>query len=275
MKYSETVDTLLPAMAAAKALAPSFKKDTDGHKYKYADLDQVVESFKQYFAPQGLYFQQGTDDESGSPEVVKLITRIWHIESGQWMESSVTSNVDKFVGPQGVGSAMTYLRRYALATMMGVATDDDDGAAAGGKGQQRNQQRPQQQAQQQRPANQQHQQAPQNQQRPPQAAQQPQTQAHPQPQQQPAPPPQQVPPQAQAPLPPNIAALPPEDQAYAMAFTQACAEMKTTVKQVLRHFGVDKLSSVHPKHRDDTVAAIRTLDVDPETGDIIPTNLGG
>jgi hypothetical protein len=63
--------------------------------------------------------------------VVSVVTRILHA-SGQWMEDGVSTMLPTG-DPQSVGSAITYLRRYALQSVAGVAADDDDGEAAHGR----------------------------------------------------------------------------------------------------------------------------------------------
>jgi hypothetical protein len=70
-----------------------------------------------------------------SPEaldgVVSVETRLLH-SSGQWM-AGVLSCTMKDASPQSVGSAITYLRRYALLSFAGIAPTDDDGEAAHGR----------------------------------------------------------------------------------------------------------------------------------------------
>ena len=56
------------------------------------------------------------------------MTRLMHA-SGQWIEGE-TPILNKDNNPQAFGSAMTYAKRYALAAIVGVATDDDDGQVA-------------------------------------------------------------------------------------------------------------------------------------------------
>jgi hypothetical protein len=63
--------------------------------------------------------------------MVHVTTLLSHT-SGQWMQSCVSSPIGK-ADSQGVGSAITYLRRYSLAAVAGVAQEDDDGNAASGK----------------------------------------------------------------------------------------------------------------------------------------------
>jgi hypothetical protein len=57
------------------------------------------------------------------------VTTILTHASGQWLRGAVTANA-RGPGPQEIGSAVTYLRRYALAAMVGVAAGDDDDAEA-------------------------------------------------------------------------------------------------------------------------------------------------
>jgi len=57
-----------------------------------------------------------------------LTTIISH-ESGEYIAETMSVPVSK-VDPQGAGSAITYMRRYALAAVVGVVQADDDGNAA-------------------------------------------------------------------------------------------------------------------------------------------------
>jgi len=52
--------------------------------------------------------------------------------SGEWISGELEMNPVKN-DPQGIGSAITYARRYTLAGIAGIATEDDDGNAASGK----------------------------------------------------------------------------------------------------------------------------------------------
>jgi hypothetical protein len=65
---------------------------------------------------------------SSDPEMVSVVTVLGH-KSGQWMRGTLTMRPVKS-DPQGIGSALTYCRRYALAAVAGVAPEDDDGNAA-------------------------------------------------------------------------------------------------------------------------------------------------
>src|SRR5947199_89664 len=79
-------------------------------------------TIKPVMAKHGLSFSQ-------MPEGDGLTTIIMHV-SGEWMQA--TANLElKGHTPQDQGSAITYMRRYALSAALGLATeDDDDGNAA-------------------------------------------------------------------------------------------------------------------------------------------------
>jgi hypothetical protein len=64
---------------------------------------------------------------------VQVISTLAHAESGEWIKGVLTIKPVK-ADPQGIGSALTYARRYALCAMVGIAPDDDDdGEAAMGR----------------------------------------------------------------------------------------------------------------------------------------------
>jgi len=95
-------------------------------KSRYADLKSVVSASRPYLAAQGLCVIQRTmPDENGG---AYLYTRLGHT-SGQWMESKMPIKPAKN-DIQGIGSYITYLRRYMYSSMVGVVTGDDDGEAA-------------------------------------------------------------------------------------------------------------------------------------------------
>lgn len=60
---------------------------------------------------------------------IGLVTKLTHAESGQWQSSFIVAPLPKN-DPQGMGSALTYCRRYALTAMLGIVTEDDDAEGA-------------------------------------------------------------------------------------------------------------------------------------------------
>jgi len=103
-------------------------KDAKNPQFKstYADLSSVIDAVKPALNEAGIIFLQmpaPSDRDS-----IALTTRLIH-ESGEWIESTATCPLQKH-DPQGYGSACTYLKRYSLASAVGLYQDDDDGNAA-------------------------------------------------------------------------------------------------------------------------------------------------
>lgn len=136
MKTSETITALAAALAKAQALVKGALKDAQNphFKSKYADLASIWEACREALTSNGLSVVQGgaevTPAVAGGSVVIH--TRLIH-SSGQWIESCLSAPMQQ-ANAQGVGSTVTYLRRYALAAMVGVAPDDDDGEASVGRG---------------------------------------------------------------------------------------------------------------------------------------------
>jgi len=96
-------------------------------KSKYADLSEVWEAIREPLTSNGLSIIQAPESINGE---VKLVTLLLHT-SGQYIETELTLKPVK-ADPQGMGSAITYGRRYALQSIIGLAPEDDDGNSASG-----------------------------------------------------------------------------------------------------------------------------------------------
>jgi hypothetical protein len=128
MKTSESISKIAPALLAAqKQITFAAKDATNPHfKSKYADLPSVIDACKPALNSAGIAFMQ-TAGESADARLV-LTTRLLH-ESGEWIEGTASCPLPKS-DPQGFGSAMTYLRRYGMAAIVGLYQEDDDGNGA-------------------------------------------------------------------------------------------------------------------------------------------------
>lgn len=128
MKTSEQIGELAAALVKAQGeLKHAVKCATNPHfKSSYADLQSIVDVSRPTLAKHGLAVVHGCESADGA--VVTVTCRLVHT-GGQWMESSLALRPTK-PDPQGIGSAITYGRRYTLASIIGVATEDDDGNAA-------------------------------------------------------------------------------------------------------------------------------------------------
>lgn len=135
MTTSDAINELATALAAAQGAIRGAVKDAENPHYRsrYADLASVWDACRAALSANGLSVLQaprGLVSESGW--VVQVETRLLHA-SGQWAADTLTVPVGK-PDAQGIGSALTYARRYALASFVGVAPEDDDGNAAVSRG---------------------------------------------------------------------------------------------------------------------------------------------
>jgi hypothetical protein len=134
MNHSESINELAAALAQAQgAFEPAKRSATNPHlKNRYATLDDIIQAVRDPLAANGLSFMQLLDSDENGPA---LTTMLLH-ESGQWLQSRTP--VDAMESNRGTndmqafGATLTYLKRYALAAMLGVSTDEDtDGNGAG------------------------------------------------------------------------------------------------------------------------------------------------
>ena len=116
---------LYKSLANFQQEVPTIHKATQGFGYTYADLPKIFEVINPILKKHGLGFTQlinGTE----------LITIVFHVESGEQIES-------KTAIPQGVqlkgmndfqvlGSAISYLRRYCISSILGIVSDKDTDA---------------------------------------------------------------------------------------------------------------------------------------------------
>ena len=125
---SDQINELAAALAKAQGQMKSAAKDSVNpfFKSKYADLASVWDCCRIPLAQNGLAVAQtSTCDEGGQ---LLLVTTLIHA-SGQWVSGVLPISPVKN-DPQGIGSAITYMRRYALQMIAGIAAEDDDGEAA-------------------------------------------------------------------------------------------------------------------------------------------------
>jgi len=142
---SGEISELAAALAIAQGQIEGAKKDSNNPFFssKYADLKSVWDAIRKPFADNGLSIIQRTYGLSG------VETLLFH-SSGQWIlggkleiapavkYKEIKEGGEKVMiqlppDAHGIGSAITYARRYSLMAVAGVAPEDDDGNAAVGK----------------------------------------------------------------------------------------------------------------------------------------------
>lgn len=131
MEKSEEIGELAKALAAAQGEIGNVLKSKSNPFFKssYADLAACWDAARGPLSKHGLSVLQLPVPCEGNS--VALETVLAH-SSGQWISSTSAMPVSKG-DAQGHGSALTYLRRYALCAVIGLAQEDDDGNAASAK----------------------------------------------------------------------------------------------------------------------------------------------
>jgi len=113
---------LFKALADFQQEVPVIHKDTAGYGYTYTNLTNILTTINPILKKNGLGFTQLLEGDG-------LKTIIFHSESGESLES--TANIPADVVLKGMnafqvlGSANTYIRRYALSSALGLVTDKD------------------------------------------------------------------------------------------------------------------------------------------------------
>ena len=119
------------AIANFQQEVPVILKDTSGYGYKYADLPAIFEVINPLMKKHGMGFYQTVDSSNDNVPLIKTV--VFHVESGESIDSET-------IIPQGVqlkgmndfqvlGSAITYIKRYALSSLLGLVTDKDNDAS--------------------------------------------------------------------------------------------------------------------------------------------------
>ena len=131
---SETINELAAALSKAQAKLSHVKKDKTArirmkaggeYTYTYADLGSTWDAGRAALTDNDLSVSQLPSFDSGW---LMLDTILMHA-SGQYISSQMRTRADE-MDVKSIGSAITYLRRYAFAAIVGlVADEDDDGSA--------------------------------------------------------------------------------------------------------------------------------------------------
>jgi len=123
MLRSESIKEITAALITFQGKMESVIKDGKANYGKYATLAAIQDAIKQPLLDCGLGIVQMPDGQNC------LTTLVSHT-SGEWIEATYemkpTNNT-----PQGIGSCITYQRRYALAAALNICIDDDDDGQKG------------------------------------------------------------------------------------------------------------------------------------------------
>lgn len=117
---------LLKSLAEFQQEVPVIHKGTQGYGYSYANLATIFDVINPILKKNKLGFTQLVGDNN-------IKTIIFHYESGEQLETTTTipqgTNLKGMNDFQTLGSAITYIRRYALSSALGLITDKDTDAS--------------------------------------------------------------------------------------------------------------------------------------------------
>ncbi len=129
---SEAINEIAAALAKAQGEIEGATKNAENPHYKnrYADLAAIWDACRAPLSKNGLSVVQtvGQDEDGVEGSGFVLTTTLCHA-SGQWIESRMHLLLAK-QDMQGLGSALSYARRYSIAAIVGVAQEDDDAEGA-------------------------------------------------------------------------------------------------------------------------------------------------
>jgi hypothetical protein len=130
------MSALAEALVAAQAELPcALGKDADGQigqrSYRYLTLDKLIEATKPILQKHGLTMIQwpGLKERGEDGAMPTLLTELRHVSGETTMHTMPLYLSEKTM--QGLGAAITYARRYAWQSVLGIAAEEDtDGPAA-------------------------------------------------------------------------------------------------------------------------------------------------
>ena len=128
MTKSDSIKNIAGALVKFHSEVGKVKKSETNpfFKSKYADLSAILDVIDEPLQKAGLSYVQFPHGE------YEMTTLLMHAESGEWIEDTFKMTPVKN-DPQGQGSVITYQRRYAIGSILGLNIDnDDDGNKASG-----------------------------------------------------------------------------------------------------------------------------------------------
>src|ERR1700726_3772061 len=133
-RSSESVAAIATALAKAQTELSNPEKAMVGTVYnnrsdtpqsfRYASLSSGLDIIRKSLGGQQIAIAQTTDIDRANG-MVNLTTVLLHT-SGEWISSDwPVCQLSETAAPRRMGAALTYARRYALFTMVGIAGEDD------------------------------------------------------------------------------------------------------------------------------------------------------
>lgn len=121
-EMSDSIGKLASAQVKVQQEIKDLPKESKGFAHKYTTFDKLVQYLRPLLSKHGISFVQMP---CGRDENVGVITLYMHT-SGEYITSKIeTQIIDAQNKYQSMGSAITYFKRYSLASFVGIASDED------------------------------------------------------------------------------------------------------------------------------------------------------
>ena len=144
VSFSEKKENIFKAIILCKNLSRNPKKTSSNPYFRsrYADLSEVLDCLSEPLEMSKLAISQ---HPSVNGSVLNIETLVIH-ESGEWMSSVISCEINKVqnkngqieTDPQKIGSLISYLRRYSIASIFCLAQEDDDAESINNRNTQEN-----------------------------------------------------------------------------------------------------------------------------------------
>lgn len=136
MIFSESNTKIAPALAKAWGELENPKhnstvkvttKNGGQYTFDYTDLGGIFDEAKRVFKDQGIsILQNASTKEINGNLMISVETMLLH-SSGEWVKSEPLQ-MPSSANMQDMGGQITYMKRYSLSALLGIATEKDDDA---------------------------------------------------------------------------------------------------------------------------------------------------
>ena len=130
MNKSEQIDQLAASLSSLQGELVDTYKGTQGHGYKYTTLSDTLTMVRPLLKKHNLSISQLMGGDNGNISIETILMS----SSGQFISSIISMPIDssnkRINIYQSLGSGVSYIRRYALVSILGLASTDDDAHSA-------------------------------------------------------------------------------------------------------------------------------------------------
>ena len=138
---TNSIAKISEAMSKAQSQIQVAVFDKQANYGPYASFKSVREASIQALTDNGLSIFQPVNFDGTNYYLETILSH----SSGEFIKSSIQLMIDR-KNMQGLGSAITYAKRYAWASILGIVSDDDDDGAEASKTEIKNEEKPKQQS---------------------------------------------------------------------------------------------------------------------------------